>query len=151
VVPPAAGPSQLRRVTDALYDLEPQLVESDYGGAFATTVARFRRRAMLVLVTELVEEAMTDTLVPALPLLLARHVVVVASVSDPDVARWAATAPADVASAYRTAAAVAAAGRRSRAAGLLEGLGARVVDAPPDMLAARLADAYLRVKAAGRL
>ena len=151
VVPPAAGPSQLRRVTDALYDLEPQLVESDYGGAFATTVARFRRRAMLVLVTELVEEAMTDTLVPALPLLLARHVVVVASVSDPDVARWAAAAPADVASAYRTAAAVAAVGRRSRAEGLLEGLGAGVVDAPPDALAARLADAYLRVKAAGRL
>jgi hypothetical protein len=34
---------------------------------------------------------------------------------------------------------------------LLEGLGAGVVDAPPDALAARLADAYLRVKAAGRL
>ena len=151
VVPPAAGPSQLQRVTDALYDLEPQLVESDYGGAFSATLARFRRRALLVLVTELAEEAMTDTLVPALPLLLAHHLVVVASVADPDVTRWAAASPGDAGSAYRTAAAVAALGRRARAAALLEGLGAGVVDAPPEALAPRLADAYLRVKAAGRL
>jgi uncharacterized protein (DUF58 family) len=151
VVAPAAGPSQLRRVTEALYDLEPQLVESDYGGAFAATLARFRRRALLVLVTELAEEAMTETLAPALPLLLAHHLVVVASVADPDVTRWAADAPVDAGSAYRTAAAVAALGRRARAAALLEGLGATVVDAPPEALAPRLADAYLRVKAAGRL
>ena len=37
------------------------------------------------------------------------------------------------------------------AAGLLQGLGASVVDAPPEALAARLADAYLQVKAVGRL
>jgi uncharacterized protein (DUF58 family) len=151
VVPPGHGPSQLGRVTEALYDLEPQLVESDYRGAFAATVARFRRRALLVLVTELAEEAMTETLVPALPLLLARHLVIVASVSDPDVARWASTAPSDPPAAYRTAAAVAALGRRARAAGLLQGLGASVVDAPPGALAARLADAYLQVKASERL
>ena len=41
---------------------------ADYLGAFATTVARFRRRALLALVTELTEEAVSETLVPALPL-----------------------------------------------------------------------------------
>jgi uncharacterized protein (DUF58 family) len=151
IVPPALGRSQLGRVTDAVYDLEPQLVESDYLGAFAATVARFRRRALLVLLTELAEEAMTETLVPALPLLLSRHLVVVASVRDPDVVRWAASSPADAEAAYRTAAAVAATGQRGRAAALLQALGATVVDAAPDMLATRLVDAYLEVKAAGRL
>src|SRR5260370_11865450 len=104
---------------------------------------------MLILLTELAEEAMTETLVPALPLLLGRHVVVVASVSDPDVVRWAADSPTDAGAAYRTAAALAASGRRGYAAGLLRGLGATVVDAPPGALAARLADAYLQVKATG--
>jgi uncharacterized protein (DUF58 family) len=151
VVPAAHGRSQLGRVTDALYDLEPQLVESDYLGAFAATVARFRRRALLVLVTELAEEAMTETLIPALPLLLAHHLVVVASVSDPDVARWAATSPPDADGAYRTAAAVAASGRRARAAALLHALGAIVVDAEPDALAMRLVDAYLQLKAGALL
>jgi len=151
IVPPAGGRAQLGRVTGALFTLEPQLVESDYGGAFAATVARFRRRALLVLITELAEEAMTDTLIPALPLLLARHLVIVGSVSDVDVVRWASETPADAHAAYRTAAAAAAAGRRARAASLLSGLGAIVVDAPPGQLATRLVDSYLEVKATGRL
>ena len=151
VVPAAQGRSQLGRVTDALYDLEPQLVESDYLGAFAATVTHFRRRALLVLVTELAEEAMTETLIPALPLLLSRHLVVVASVADPDVARWASTSPPDADGAYRTAAAVAASGRRARAAALLHALGATVVDAEPEALAMRLVDAYLAMKAGARL
>ena len=151
VVPPGAGRAQLARVTGALYDLEPQLVESDYAGAFATTVARFRRRALLVLLTELAEEAMTETLLPALPLLLSRHLVVVASALDPDVAAWATSPPDDAGHAYRMAAAAAATGRRARAAGLLRRLGASVVDAPPDTLAARLVDAYFEIKAGGML
>lgn len=151
VVAPAAGRSQLERVTNVLFDLEPQLVESDYAGAFAATVARFRRRALLVLLTELAEEAMTETLVPALPLLLSRHLVIVASAADPDVGEWASTPPRDSPQAYRMAAAVAAIERRARAAALLRGLGASVLDAPPDRLAARLVDAYLGIKATGRL
>jgi hypothetical protein len=40
---------------------------------------------------------------------------------------------------------------RERATARLRGMGAIVVDAPPDQLAARLADTYLDVKARGRL
>lgn len=151
VVPPGLGPSQLTRVTEAMYDLEPRLVESDYLGAFTATVGRFHRRALLVLVTELAEEAVAETLVPALPLLLSRHLVVVASVADPDVARWAAAPPGTAGAAYRAAAAHGALERRAVVAARLRGLGATVVDASPSSLAGRLADAYLQVKAAGRL
>jgi uncharacterized protein (DUF58 family) len=151
VVPPGSGTAQLTRVTEAMYDLEPRLVESDYRGAFAATLGRFRRRALLVLVTELAEEAVTETLVPALPLLLGRHLVIVASVVDPDVLRWAEEAPNDARAAFRSAAAVAALARRARTAARLRGLGVTVVDAPPSLMSARLADAYLKIKATGRL
>ncbi|HZQ59099.1 MAG TPA: DUF58 domain-containing protein [Acidimicrobiales bacterium] len=151
VVPPGSGRSQLERVTGALYDLEPQLVESDYAGAFAATVARFRRRSLLVLVTELAEEAMSEMLVPALPLLLTRHLVIVASVSDADVTSWATVPPHDSAEAYRMAAATAARARRAQTASLLRRMGATVIDAHPDDLAARLVDTYFTIKAAGRL
>jgi len=151
MVAPAHGKAQLTRVIEAMYDLEPQLVESDYLGAFSATVARFRRRALLVLVTELTEEAVTETLVPALPLLLTRHLVVVASASDPDLIRWSEEAPSDVRSSYRSAAATGALRRRAEAAARLRALGATVVDAPPTGLATRLVDAYLEVKASGSL
>jgi uncharacterized protein (DUF58 family) len=150
-VAPGFGRDQLGKVTEAMYDLEPQLAESDYLGAFSHTLARFRRRAMLVIFTELVEQAVDESLVPAMPLIARNHLVVVASVQDPDVVRWATSTPADAAAAYRKAAAVSALDERRRTVARLRGLGATVVDAPPGQLAPRLADAYLKVKATGRL
>ena len=151
VVAPGHGRNQLGLVTEAMYQLEPVLAESDYLGAFATTLARFRRRAMLVVFTDLVEQAVGETLLPALPLISRNHLVVVAAVQDPDVVRWAVTTPTDGAGAYRKAAAVQALDERRRTTARLRGLGATVVDAPPGKLAPLLADAYLKVKATGRL
>jgi uncharacterized protein (DUF58 family) len=151
VVGPGHARDQLSRVTEAMYALEPRLVESDYRGAFAETLTRFRRRAMLVVLTELAEQAVTETLLPALPLIARDHLVVVASVADPEVRGWALATPAEPGAAYRKAAAAAALADRRRTVARLRGLGAVVVDAPPGRLAPDLADAYLRVKATGRL
>jgi uncharacterized protein (DUF58 family) len=151
VVGPRHGAGQLARVTEALYQLEPVLVESDYRMAFSTALSRFRRRSLLVLCTELAEQAFTETLLPALPLVGRHHLVVIAAVVDPAVARWAASSPEDAGGAYRKAAAIAALAERRRVAARLRALGATVVDAPPGELAPRLADTYLRVKATGRL
>jgi uncharacterized protein (DUF58 family) len=151
VVPPGHGRDQLGQVTEAMYDIPPALAESDYAGAFAQTLARFRRRTMLVVYTDLVEQAVGESLLPALPLIIRHHVVVVASVQDPDVVRWATLTPTDPASTYRKAAAVAALDERRRTTARLRGLGATVVDAVPGELAPRLADAYLEVKATGTL
>ena len=151
VVPPATSKTQLGRVVEALYDLDPALIESDYAGAFAEALGRFRRRALLVVLTDLVGASVDEWLVPALPLVVRDHVVVVAAVRDPDVARWASTPAEDASSTYRRAAAVAALEERRRTVARLRGLGATVVDAAPGTLAPRLADAYLKVKATGTL
>jgi uncharacterized protein (DUF58 family) len=151
VVGPGHARDQLSRVTEAMYQLQPLLVESDYRGAFAETLARFRRRAMLVVLTELAEQAVSETLLPALPLIARDHLVVVASVADPEVRGWALATPVEPGAAYRKAAAVAALADRRRTVARLRGLGAVVVDAPPGRLAPDLADAYLRAKATGRL
>jgi uncharacterized protein (DUF58 family) len=151
IVAPGHGPAQLTRVTEAMYQLEPALAESDYEGAFTATLARFRRRALLVVITELVESAVGEFLAPALPLISAQHLVLVGAVQDPEVLAWARASPEDPEGAYRKAAAVAALDERARTAAQLRSLGATVVDAEPGRLAAELADAYLKVKATGRL
>jgi uncharacterized protein (DUF58 family) len=150
VVPPRSGPGQLATVTEALYDLAPQLSQSDYRGAFAEVLARFQRRAMLCLVTEF-DEALVDTLLPSLPLIARTHLLVVAAVRDPAVVRWATEPPADIESTYRAAAAVSALARRRELGALLHAQGAVVVDDVPGRLGPALTDAYLSVKAAGRL
>src|SRR6266540_157985 len=142
-VNPGHTRDQLSRVTEAMYALEPRLVESDYRGAFAETLVRFRRRAMLVVLTELAEQAVAETLLPALPLIARNHLVVVASVTDPEVETWARSTPAQAGGAYRKAAATASLEARRRTVARLRGLGAVVVDARPGRLAPELADAYL--------
>ena len=83
VVPASNSRSQLGRVVEAMFDLEPVFAESDYRGAFNETIVRFRRRAMLVIFTDLVEQAVGESLLPAFGLIARNHVVVIAAVQDP--------------------------------------------------------------------
>ena len=149
LVPPRRDNGQLRRLAGAMHTLEPELGEAGYRAAFATTLARFRRRALLVILTELAPGAVEETLLPALPLLTREHAVVVASVRDPALTRLRDRAPAGVEDAYTAAAASDVLTERERIATRLRAAGVRVVDAPPGELAARLCDTYLDVKARG--
>lgn len=151
VVPARSNRDQVGRVAEAMYDLEPALVEADYGRAFTHALTRSRRRALIVLLTDLVEQAAEEWLLPAMPLIARRHVVIVAAVRDPDVLTWSSEPPLDRPDAYRAAAAVASLGERTRTIARLQALGATVVDSAPGRLAPRLADAYLDLKATGRL
>ena len=151
VVPPAAGRHQLGRVTEAMYDLEPELVEADVRAAFTAAITRFRRRSMIVLLTDLVEQSVGESLLPALPLVARNHLVLVGAVQDPEVLRWAAEPAGDAEAAYRKAAAVAALQARARTTARLRAVGVTVVDATPGKLAPMLTDAYLDAKAVGRL
>jgi uncharacterized protein (DUF58 family) len=151
VLPAHPGREQLGRVAEAIYALDPVLAESDYRGAFTQALARFRRRSLIVLFTDLVEQAVGESLLPALPLLVRHHLVVIAAVRDPDVTGWASRTPQDADEAYRAAAATAALVERDRTIARLRGLGAVVVDAPAGDLAPKLADTYLDLKARGSL
>jgi uncharacterized protein (DUF58 family) len=150
-VPPGSRRDQLRRVSDALVELEPELVESDHHVAFAETLTRFRRRGLLVVLTELSTDTVAETLMPALPLVLRTHLVIVGAIRDPAVERWARSVPGETATAYRKAAAVASLDDRARTVARLRAMGATVVDEAPGRLAPRLADAYLDMKARSRL
>ncbi|MFV0316617.1 MAG: DUF58 domain-containing protein [Microthrixaceae bacterium] len=150
-VPPARHTDQLARVTEAMYALEPVLSESDYTAAFSEVVARFKRRAMLVVLSDLLEQAVTDSLLPALPLITRTHLVVLAGVSDPAVVSWARSEVHDDDELFRRVAATRALETRRRTAARLRALGVIVIDAEPGRLAVDLADAYLKVKSTGRL
>jgi len=146
---PRRDRGQLRRLSGAMHALEPELAESGYGAAFRATLTRFRRRALLVVLTELAPGAVEETLLPALPLLLREHAVLIAAVRDPALEGFAEQVPGGVEDAYAAAAAQEVVASRERLVAQLRAAGARVVDAPPGELAARLCDTYLDVKTRG--
>jgi uncharacterized protein (DUF58 family) len=140
----------LNRLIDATSTLEPALTETDFGRVVAEVLHLARRRALVVLFTALEPGALGEGLLPVLPLLLARHRVVVAAVRDPALDALAA-ARRDPAALYTAAAAEKTLATRRRVHAALARRGTHVVEAPPDTFAGAVADAYLDLKAAGRL
>jgi uncharacterized protein (DUF58 family) len=140
----------LARLTDAMAVLEPALVETDARRLVAEVLRRSRRRSLVVLFMALEPEALREGLLPQLGLLTSRHTVVLASVSDPRVAELAqGRGGADAV--YAAAAAERAREDRAQLAAELRRRGVEVVDAPLDRFAPVVADAYLALKASGRL
>jgi uncharacterized protein (DUF58 family) len=130
--------------------LQPRLVETDARAMAAAVLRRTPHRSLLVLFTSLDEAVIHEGLLPVLPSLTARHVVVVASVLDPVVASMAHSL-GDAREVYDAAAAAETMAATRRVSGLLRRLGVEVVSAPPEEFAGAVADTYLGLKAAGRL
>lgn len=150
VVGRAAGGDVLSAIVNAMVPLEPELVETDARGLSTAALASAPRRSLIVLLTSLDSAPIEEGLLPVLPQLTQRHTVLVAAVADPRIeemtrARGTVDAVYDAAAGNRTQA------QRRRTADQLRRHGVVVVDATPDALAPALADAYLALKAAGRL
>ena len=140
----------LAQLVEAMAPLQPALVESDATATVAAIQRRTRRRALVVLLTDLNASALDEGLLPVLPQLSAKHQVIVAAVADPRVDQLAA-GRADAAQVYDAAAAERSRNDRRSIASRLRRSGVEVVDAPPEELAPALADRYLTMKATGRL
>jgi uncharacterized protein (DUF58 family) len=140
----------LAHLVEAMAPLQPALVESDAAATVASIQRRFRRRALVVLLTDLNASSLDEGLMAVLPQLAARHQVMLAAVADPRVDTLAA-GRADAAQVYDAASAERARNDRMAIATRLRRHGVDVVDAEPEDLAPALADRYLSMKATGRL
>ena len=140
----------LPRIVEAMSGLEPALVESDGRRVVAEVLRRARRRSLVVLFTSLDAASLEEGLLPVLGSLTSRHTVLLASVGDPRVEQMA-LARGGVEQVYDAASAEQARAERRHTTALLRRRGVEVVDAPPEAFAPSVADAYLALKAAGRL
>jgi uncharacterized protein (DUF58 family) len=109
-----------------------------------------RQHAFVVILTALEPSALREGLLPFLPALAARHTVALASVRD-DRLEQLASSRGDAAAVYDAASAERAIADRDRMTELVMRSDVEVIDAGPDLIAPRLADRYLALKAAGRL
>ncbi len=140
----------LNSLVTAMAPLSPELIEADFSRIPAQIRSVSPHRSLVVLLTSLDSGAVEEGLLPVLPGLAAQHLVVIASVRDPrlEELRVIRTTAADT---YRAAAAERALLDREALAVRLRQLGAEVVDESPLDLPPKLADTYIRLKAAGRL
>lgn len=135
---------------NGLYDIQPSLDVPDYTQAAVGLAARLKRRALVIVLSNLRDED-DETLAPALRLLTERHLVLFASLREPALDEKLREPVQDLDSATAHVAAVDYAFERQRALKRIERGGAMVLDVEPQKLPIALVNRYLDIKRAGRL
>jgi uncharacterized protein (DUF58 family) len=146
----ASGAELLSRMVTSMAPVEPELIEMDWAAVPGLVRSITAHHALVVLATTIDAPGASHGLLTVLPQLTRKHMVVVASVTDPTVVE-ATTARSTRDELYVAAAAERALLDQSRVAAAIRQLGAEVVTGAPRDLPPALADQYIALKAAGRL
>lgn len=149
-LPPQGGRRAAQRVIAASYDLHAQVVETDFEVAYGYLSQRLRKRSLVVLFTEVIDEVSAGSVVRTVRRLGPRHLALCVLFRDQAVQDMAEphgmnpVAPADL---YQRAAAAEAIVWRDRLVRELEEAGAMVLHVSPGKLTPAVINRYLRIKA----
>jgi uncharacterized protein (DUF58 family) len=150
-LPPAGGRRAAQRVAQATYDLHAGMVETDFEGAFMELTKRLRKRALVVLFTQVIDDVSAQAVLRQVRGLRPRHLPVCVLFRDPDLDRLA-EPPSGLAGApdgelYVGAAAAEAIVWRERLVRDLKVGGALVLHVPPRNTTPAVINRYLQIKA----
>ncbi len=158
-IAPQSGDSHLGQILSQVYQCEPVLEESDYIGTVSTILGHYTRRALVVVLTEIIDAVASQELLGAMARLTPRFLPFCVALRDRHIeeiahqrlAPSAINLPDQVSALYEQAVALDLIQQRQRAFAQLEQQGVLVLDAPADQISTLLVDRYLLLKARGRL
>jgi uncharacterized protein (DUF58 family) len=146
-IPPHGGSSQMNRLIQAGFDQFPRLVESRYDQAFLYLSSHCKRRSLVVLATNVIDEVNAGAVVDYLGNINGQHLPLGVLLRDREMFDAADSPGGDAFQMYRAAAAADILLWRDQVLKDLEHRGVLVVDAFPEELTAPLVNQYLEVKA----
>src|SRR6266480_590420 len=150
-LPPKRGAEHLDAALEALYAIEPEMIEPSYSRAFEFISANSRRRSLVVLLTDLVDEEGSKELLTSLRLLRPRHLPLVVTIADRDLKAVVRDAPENGREMFTPSVGEEIIHLREAALGLVEAQGGLALDVTAAALAPKLLETYLRVKERGLL
>ncbi len=150
-LPPKRGIDQQEAALEMLHDVEPEMIEPSYSRAFEFICGHLKKRAMIVILTDLVDEEGSKELLDSIKLLRPRHLPVVVTIGDRDLRRSVLNAPNSVRELFTQSAAEEVLYQREAALRKIEILGGLSLDVTARTLAPSLLETYLRVKERGLL
>jgi uncharacterized protein (DUF58 family) len=150
-IAPRRGGKHYSALAQAAFDLQPRLDEPDYETIFARMRDRSEKRSLIVLLTDIFDPVTSSAVLASLQRLVPRHLAMCVLMNDAAIANALGAVPSNPAEAYRTAVAMSLADERATAVARLRARGIIVIDVPAPRLTVAVMDAYLDVKARGRL
>jgi uncharacterized protein (DUF58 family) len=143
---PKQGRGQFYRMLEVLYAVDAQQVEPNYRKALTYLAVKQRRRALVVIFTDLSSGASLDSLVAQVSLLARSSLPLVVTISDPDVHAAADQTPTDTLSVYQRASAAHMLDERRLVLDTLRKRGALTLDVPANQLSLTVINRYLELK-----
>jgi uncharacterized protein (DUF58 family) len=150
-LPPGRGREQMDAALEALYPIEPEMIEPSYARAFEFVAMNAKRRSLVVLLTDLVDEEGSRELLTSLRLLRPRHLPLVVTIADRDLKSVVRDAPEDLKDLFTQSVAEEIIHHREAALRLVESQGGLALDVTAAALAPALLEKYLQVKERGLL
>jgi uncharacterized protein (DUF58 family) len=150
-LPPKRGAEHLDAALEALYAIEPEMIEPSYSRAFEFVSANSRRRSLVVVLTDLVDEEGSRELLSSLKLLRPRHLPLVVTIADRDLKAVVRESPENENEMFTQSVAEEIMHLREAALRLVESQGGLALDVTTAVLAPKLLETYLRVKERGML
>jgi uncharacterized protein (DUF58 family) len=145
-VTPRQGRGQFYRVLELLYAVKAQPVEPDYRQALSYLALKQRKRALIVIFTDLSGGLSMQSLVSHVSVLARRSLPLVVTISDPDIYAAARQKPHDSLSVYQRAAATQLLDERQVALDNLRRQGVLTLDVPANQLSMAVINRYLELK-----
>jgi len=150
-ISPRQGRGQFYRMLEALYGVEAQPVEPDYGRALNYLALKQRKRALVVIFTDLSGGMSMQSLVSHTAVLARRSLPLVVTISDPDVHAAVHQRPRDSLSAYQRAVAARLLDERQVVLDSLRRQGVLTLDVPANQVSLAVLNRYLELKGRTRL
>ncbi len=147
VVPLRGGSRQMNHLLHGLFDRFPSMVQSNYEEAFLQFSKSIRRRTMVVLITNVIDETTASQVTGYLSMLKPKHLPVLCLLRDRSVFEMADNPALEDGILYPSAAAAQILLWRHELLQKVKDSGALVVDAFPDQLTSAMVNRYLEVKA----
>jgi uncharacterized protein (DUF58 family) len=150
-IPPQRGNGHLNHLIDRLTPIQPELLEPDYLGAANVLVTQQSRRALVVMITDVVDQTASAELLQALGRMAPRYLPFCVTLRDPQIDRQAADFSLDLEANFERAVALDLLAQRRKALAILQQRGVLVLDAPANQISEQLVDRYLQLKLRNRL
>lgn len=145
------GNTRLIDFLEALYNVEPRLIEPSYRRAFDHFTRLCRKRSLVIILTDLVDRDASAELLAGAAALSPEHLPLIVTIGDRDLRQLVREEPATVEDVYRQSVAEEMLQQRELALGWLVDHGGQVLDLPAGSLAVGLLQKYLEIKARGLL
>ncbi len=145
-LPPRSGTSQLTSIVEALYDVQPTLIESHFREAFIYLQTRLTKRSLVVVMTDVIDVEASRALITGVMSLSRRHLVMLVALRTPEVERVVHEPVADVGVPFRKAVAFRLLEERGVVMARLQNAGVHVLDLDPASLTIPMVNKYIELR-----